>query len=462
MPRFHSIMMRIIFLHAVALLVTAILLPLALYWSLDADVERLQQGAMREQAVRLARYLKVSPAGTWTIELPASLRDQYSQAYGRYSYVVLDGSMNVVLSSRSEHSPLYPISDASAPITFFETPVQRGSRTTLGATLKHSIDNKTVWIQVAEDLSHRDVLLDEVVANYFHRVRWITIPTLLLLLAIDIAIFRRAMRPLLHASEQARGISPMRIDVRLPINDIPNEILPLVVAVNHALDRLERGFRAQREFAADAAHELRTPLAVLRTRIETLPDREVAQALSEDVAGMTRVVNQLLDAAELETISIYPIENVDLRGVCVDIASFIAPLAISRGKRVAVIGTEDPVIIQGNAEMLRRAVRNLVENALNHTSEGSTVEIMVTADGLVSVLDRGPGVPAEEREIIFERFWRRDRRIGAAGLGLSIVKRIVQAHGGTIKVKNRLVGGADFSMQFPLRQAAPAAAYRFD
>jgi signal transduction histidine kinase len=449
--RFRSIMLRIIFLHAVALLVTAILLPLVLYWSLNADVERLQQEAMREQAERVARYLHITPTGVWSLDLPASLRDQYSEAYGRYSYAVLDKTKAVIFSSLTGSAPLYSV-DETTSIAFFETPTPRGARTISGASLKYNVNDKVAWVQVAENLSHRDVLLDDVVANYIHQVGWITIPTLLLLLVIDIVIFRRAVRPLLHASEQARSISATRIDVRLPIDDIPNEIRPLVVAVNQALDRIERGFRAQRDFTADAAHELRTPLAILRTRIETLPDKDVVQSLSQDVAGMTRVVNQLLDAAELETIIIDPTEKADLREICVEIASFIAPLALARGKRVAVTGTEIPVIIQGNAEMLRRAVRNLVENALNHTRDNSIVEIVVIADGKVSVLDRGPGVSANEREIIFERFWRRDRRIGSAGLGLSIVKRIVQAHGGTLTVDNRPAGGADFSMHFPLPQ----------
>lgn len=456
MPRFRSILLRIIFLHAVALLVTAVLLPLVLYWSLDADVARLQQGTMREQAERLARYLKAAPTGAWSLELPVSLLDQYSQAYGRYSYAVLDEARAVIFSSHQERAPLYPIDDVSRPITFFETPTPRGGRTVSGASLKYGIDDRTAWVQVAEDLSHRDVLQDDVVANYFHQVRWITIPTLLLLLAIDVVIFRRAVRPLLRASEQARNIGPTRIDVRLPTDNIPSEVRPLVVAVNQAFDRLERGLRAQSDFAADAAHELRTPLAILRTRIETLPDKSVAQPLAQDVAGMTRVINQLLDAAELETTVVDPSETADLREVCVEIATFIAPLALARGIRIAVTGTDAPVVIQGNAEMLRRAGRNLVENALNHTSEGSVVEIMVTANGTVSVLDRGPGVPVDEREIIFERFWQRNRRIGTAGLGLSIVKRIVDAHGGTITVENRPGGGADFSMHFPVGQQTAA------
>jgi signal transduction histidine kinase len=132
------------------------------------------------------------------------------------------------------------------------------------------------------------------------------------------------------------------------------------------------------------------------------------------------------------------------------VAEFIAPLAIAQGKTIALSGSEGPVVINGNAEMLRRAVRNLVENALNHTPDGTAVEIVVGERGTISVRDEGEGIPTAKRELIFQRFWRRDhQRAGGAGLGLSIVKRIVDAHGGTIAVENEPTGGANFTMRFP-------------
>jgi signal transduction histidine kinase len=241
----------------------------------------------------------------------------------------------------------------------------------------------------------------------------------------------------------------------LPTNDIPVEILPLVVAVNQALDRLEHGFRAQREFAADVAHELRTPLAILRTRIRLLPQKGEAQALERDIESMSRVVSQLLDAAELETIVIDPDERADLQDICAEIVGFLAPLALARGRTIELSGATGPVLIRGNSEMVRRAIRNLVENALNHTPVGTVVEVAVSELGTVSILDEGEGVPFAERELIFRRFWRRDRRrVGGAGLGLSIVKRIVEAHGGIITVENRPGGGAIFSVRFMLAESA--------
>jgi signal transduction histidine kinase len=280
-------------------------------------------------------------------------------------------------------------------------------------------------------------------------VGWITLPILLFLLAIDIVIFRRALRPLVKASEKTREITPRSTDVRLSTQDIPIEILPLVQAVNQALDRLEAGFRVQREFTADAAHELRTPLTVLRSRIDALLDRGTASVLHKDIEGMARIVTQLLDIAELESISIQPSDKADLRAICADLAEFAAPLALAQDKSIALSGTEKPVWVKGNAEMLSRAIRNLVENAINYSPPGKTVEIVVDANGMVRVLDEGPGIPDDDRELIFRRFWRRDRRrTGGAGLGLSIVQRIADAHAAVVKVENRPTGGANFSLSF--------------
>src|SRR5262249_37735881 len=104
------------------------------------------------------------------------------------------------------------------------------------------------------------------------------------------------------------------------------------------------------------------------------------------------------------------------------------------------------VWVKGNPETLSRAIRNLAENAINHTPQGTAVEIVVSEAGSVCVLDQGPGIPANERELVFRRFWRRDRRRAGAGLGLSIVRRIVEAHAGTITIENRPTGGAQFSL----------------
>ncbi len=451
MFRFNSIMSRILFLHVVAVIAAAIFMPLMLYWFFDHDVKNLQRHAMRAQAESLARRLVLRPDSLWSLDLTANLQDQYSEAYGRYAYAVLDDAGHVLFSSRKGSEPIFSIKNHSTEAEFPET--RRGKRIISGISLRKGQGGRTVFVQISEDLAHRDVLIDDVVANFFPQVGWITVPILLLLLATDILIFRRAVQPLLRASDRAEHINPTQIDVRLPTKDIPREILPLVTAVNQAFDRLEQGFRRQREFTADAAHELRTPLAVLRARIETLPDQSDANALHHDIEGMSRVVGQLLDAAELETLVIDPDDRADLHEVCADLAGYIAPLALAQQRTIALTGAEGPVWVKGNAEMLRRAIRNLVENALKHAPVETEVEIVVGEQGTVSVLDEGQGVPSIDHDLIFQRFWRRDRQSsGGAGLGLSIVKRIVEAHCGTVMFESRPTGGANFSMRFPLAE----------
>jgi signal transduction histidine kinase len=448
--RFHSILSRIIFLHVIAVGVTSICMPLALYWLLSAAANDLHNGALRENADTVARYLTVRDDGSWAIELPAGLKELYSESYGRYAYAVLDSAGHVLLSSLKDGAPIFSSDSRAANTMFLED--RRNNATISGASIPKVIDGRPVWIQVAEDLAHRDVLIDDIVAGFLSHVGWITLPILLSLLTIDIVIFRRALRPLVQASDNAGKISPTRTDVRLPVNEIPKEILPLVQAVNQALDRLERGFRIQREFTADAAHELRTPLAILRTRIDTLADQTAVEALRHDIAGMSRIVSQLLDIAELEAFVLDPSERADLRAVCAEVAEFIAPLALAQRKSIALSGADGPVWIKGNPDTVSQAVRNLAENAISHTPEGTTVEIVVQDDGSVYVLDQGPGISEGERELVFRRFWRRDRsRAGGAGLGLSIVQRIVEAHAGTVTVANCAPGGgAQFSLSFVL------------
>jgi signal transduction histidine kinase len=447
MISFKSIFSRIIFLHVIALVITAIVMPVVLYYFFKWAANDLHDQAMREQAQLVAHYLGLRADGTWTLDLPPALEDIYSQAVGRYAYAVVDDAGRVLFSSSKDRSVIFAADPRSSNIAYLET--RRGKAAISGVSLLKEVDGRKVWVQVGEDLAHRDVIVDDIVADFFKRVAWITLPMLLSLLAIDIVIFRRALRPLLNASELAKKINPRRTDIRLPLEEMPKEILPLVEAVNQALDRLEAGFRVQREFTADAAHELRTPLTILRSRVDTLTDRGISKALHKDIEGMARIVNQLLDIAELETFSIDPLEKADLRAICAEVAEFAAPLALAQGKNIALSGSVKAVWIHGNPEMLSRAIRNLVENAINYSPPGTTVEIVVEDRGTVRVLDEGPGIKEDERELIFQRFWRRDRRrTEGAGLGLSIVQRIADTHAATISVENRPTGGAKFSLRF--------------
>lgn len=455
MIRFRSVVGRTIALHLVAIAATSICMPLALYLMLKSAAENLHDGALREQAGQVLNYLRPTANGGLQLNLPGPLAELYSEAYGRYAYAVLDGSGAVLFSSLSNRGAIVVPKGRPPDETSYFTRRNGDGAEIYGVSLPADAGGRHLWVQVSQDLAHRDVLIDDIVADFFPRVGWITAPILLLLLGIDVLIFRRALKPIVAASTLAERIGPSHTELRLPEAGMPKEVEPLVGAINAALDRLEEGFRVQREFTADAAHELRTPLAILRTRIDTIADRDLARVLREDVEGMSRLVNQLLEMAELETIVIASGEIADLSEVATEVAGFIAPLALARGRTVAVAGAAAPVWVPGNAHMLGRAIRNLVENAIAHTRSGSTVEIEVGAAGVVRVKDRGAGVPEAERSQIFHRFWRHDRRRpGSAGLGLSIVARIAELHGAELAVADRPGGGAVFSLIFPAVVAA--------
>jgi signal transduction histidine kinase len=443
---FKSITRRIIFLHVIAILVTSAFMPVAMYVLLNSAAQDLQHRSLRENASLITRYLSIKEDGSFALDLPADLNALFSEAYGRYAYSITDDAGLVLFSSLKGLRPVFKGADRLPGPDYLER--KRGNVVLSGASIPAKIGDRTVWVQVAQDMEHRDVLIDDIVREFFSRVGWITIPILLSLLVIDMSIFRRALSPLLKASKMAEKIGPERTDVRLPLEAMPSEIRPLVHTINQALDRLERGFLVQRDFTADAAHELRTPLSILQARVDTIADRKSAKELGRDIDRMKRIVSQLLDMAELEAFTVGPQDTADLKAVCADVAGFVAPLAVSEGKHIVLDAPEMAVPIRGNAEVLFRAVRNVAENAIRHTPRGTTVSISVLVDGTVSVSDEGPGIALSERSQIFQRFWRKDRSGSTgSGLGLSIVKRIMDVHQGEIEIKT-LNPGCAFVLKF--------------
>jgi signal transduction histidine kinase len=446
--RFRSIVSRVVALQVVAIGATAILMPLALYWLLTQAANSLHSDALRSQAVTIGSFLRLRPNGAVALEIPDDVRPLYSNGYGLYAYAVLDAAGRVLFSSRANGAALFPSSDVP-PSDEIRRPRRMGAAL-FGVTVARVLGERVYWVQVGQDLSHRDVIVDDIVTTFFARVAWIIFPILLVLLLIDVLIFRRALAPVREASTTAAAIGPSRTDVRLPEQSMPAEIVPLIHAVNQALERLEAGYLAQREFTADVAHELRTPLAIMRARVDALDPGPARDALRADIVGMARTVGQVLDIAELESFVVGADATADLHAVCSDAVAYMAPLAVGLSKTIALTGAEGPVWVRGHADALFRAVRNLIENAVRHTPHGASIEVDVSADGSVSVVDDGPGVPEADRRSIFTRFWRRDRtQADSRGLGLAIVARVAEAHGGSIALENRPAGGAVFTLRLP-------------
>lgn len=256
-------------------------------------------------------------------------------------------------------------------------------------------------------------------------------------------IVRRALAGVARAAQEAERIDVDRRGNRLSEHEVPREIAPLVRAVNEALGRLDEGYRRQQRFIASAAHELRTPVAILRMKIDTATD-EATQRLSADVARLANLAEQLLDLQRLDHEA--PDQRVDLAALARSVVADLAPLLIAAGKTIElrVSGTRP---VTAHAGAIERVLTNLVQNAVEHGGQRVTVTV---EDGAFEVEDDGPGIPHDERERVFEAFHRLKPRSTGTGLGLSLVRQVVERHHGRVVILDAAGGGSVFRVTLPV------------
>ena len=278
-------------------------------------------------------------------------------------------------------------------------------------------------------------------------------------------------RSLAPVERVRRQLAQRQADDLSPVNDaqLPDEVQPLVGELNLLFERVQRAFDAQQHFVADAAHELRSPLAALRLQLQGLQragahdDAARAAAIERLSAGIdraTRLVEQLLALARQEAGGA-PAEPVDLRAVAQLALADVAPAAQARQMDLGLLDSET-VTVPGNAEALRMLARNLLDNAIKYTPPGGRVDVQVRAvDGHaeLTVEDSGPGIPPEHRERALQRFVRvtGDAAPGS-GLGLAIVQAVAQAHGASVALDaSPRLGGLRVTVRFALKEIAAGA-----
>ncbi|MDE2486836.1 MAG: HAMP domain-containing histidine kinase [Alphaproteobacteria bacterium] len=291
---------------------------------------------------------------------------------------------------------------------------------------------------------------DVFVAEFLKEAAW-TFPLFVAgVITLVVLTVRSSLQPLRDCSRQAERIGPDAPGLRLGLTGLPSEVASLVSATNLALDRLEQGFDAQRQFTALAAHELRTPLAILTAGLESLPPSAEVRALRADAARMGRLVEQLLRMARLDALPHARKEPFDLSAWTADVVAQLGPWAVAEGRRLAYEGPGAPVPVLADADGLEAALRNLIENAIHHSPSGSEVLVRVDAKRGLQVIDRGPGVSPGIRPLVCQRFWRGPGRRGpGAGLGLAIVDEVARAHGAALEIADTDGGGATFVLRLP-------------
>ncbi|TPJ51323.1 HAMP domain-containing sensor histidine kinase [Mesorhizobium sp. B2-7-1] len=261
-------------------------------------------------------------------------------------------------------------------------------------------------------------------------------------------VVRGALSSLGRAATAAGQIDIDKRGVQLPLDGVPKEVTPLVDAVNAALSRLDAGYARHKRFLTDAAHELRTPVAILNTRLAALPATPERARLLQDAARLSTLADQLLDLQRLDRQAEHfgPVDLVLLaRNVVVD----LAPMAFAAGYEMAFEPAKETLVVRGDRTAIERAVTNLVQNAIDHGGKAGRITISVITPAVIEVLDEGDGVPTSERERIFEPFYRLHPQDHGAGLGLNLVRDLMQLHGGQIEVLDGKAGGACFRMIFP-------------
>lgn len=272
----------------------------------------------------------------------------------------------------------------------------------------------------------------------------LTFPLLVTNLLFAIWIVRKSLAPINALSRRVAAIDVAHLQDRLPTEGVPEEIMPFIRSINAGLDRIADGVDSQKRFTANAAHELRTPLAVLKARCSG-GDCATSPKLAADVDRMAKVVDQMLSVARLEMRQIPLDAPVDLNAMCRQVVADLYPWALEKRVELAFHDEGDWSLVSGNDLLLGDALRNLIENAVRLSPPGFLVEVEITSPGLIRVLDRGPGVPDEMKSEIFLPFRRgKSAKGGGAGLGLSIASEVVGLHGGALNVADRPGGGAIF------------------
>ena len=266
---------------------------------------------------------------------------------------------------------------------------------------------------------------------------------MLALMAIIVTpwVVRRSLAGVARIASEAEGIDVDRRGVRLTEAEVPREIAPLVRAVNDALSRLDEGYERQRRFIASAAHELRTPIAILRVKIDASDDPD-ARKLTGDVARLSNLAEQLLDLHRLDLEPQHVLIN--LAALVRRVVADLAPVLIMSGKTVEVVADE-AVSILGDAGAIERVVTNLVQNAAEHG--GQRILVRIDRQGF-EVQDDGPGIPADEREHVLEPFHRIRPRQTGSGLGLNLVQQVIERHRGHITIHDAPGGGAIIRVDF--------------
>jgi two-component system, OmpR family, sensor kinase len=279
---------------------------------------------------------------------------------------------------------------------------------------------------------------------------------------------RRSLAPVARMSAEARQITSESLSARLPVANRHDEIGQLATVFNETLARLDASFNELKRFSADASHELRTPLTALRAVGEVALQggqepkvlRDAISSMLEEAQRLTDLTDALLMLARLEAGAGTQMVDVNLAEVLTSVRDTLGVLAENKRQSLAVRIPQGAVLISGNALLLRHALLNVIHNAIRYSPDDSSIHVELAVRGdhaLVDITDEGPGIPADQRHKVFDRFFRvdaaRSRDTGGQGLGLAIAKSVIEKHRGVISIVSSSQTGTTFHIELPLARS---------
>jgi len=299
-------------------------------------------------------------------------------------------------------------------------------------------DSGGYLIHVAERADVRDELAQDIAGNLLEPLLF-SLPLLALMLWVAVA---RGLQPLGKLAAEVERRDPETL-TPLDAGTAPREVLPLIERLNRLFARIDSTIQKERRFTADAAHELRTPVAGIKAQAQVARaaagEAERIHALDNAILGCdraTHLIEQLLTLARVDSVDAGVAEPCRLRDIAAGEIAAAAPAALVKGVHIE-LPEGDETAVRGNPELLRILVRNLIDNAVRHTPSGTTVQVGIGQKqgvATLSVSDDGPGIPEQEMDKVAERFYRpADTQASGSGLGLSIVKRIAEVHGASLR-----------------------------
>ncbi|MFM0067699.1 ATP-binding protein [Paraburkholderia nemoris] len=401
-----------------------------------------------ESATAITSGLRFDGAGRLvSVALPSQKAWLFEVAPTELKYRVLDERGNVLLASEgAQGSEAWIAGDLSGAVGNVQR-AEIGAKPFEVLTLRVVRGPAVFYTQTATSERFVDALIDAKVRPMPAIIKTIiVVATIIFGLTFPFTV-HRVLKPLREASRAAARITPRNLTTRLSVEGVPSEIKPLIHAFNEALDRLENGFAVQQQFLASAAHELQTPLTLIRGQIELQPGINDKELLFREIDLMARQVRQLLHLAEVSESQNFSFGEVNIVDVVQDVVAYLARKADRKNVTLRLETTVASPSIWADRSALFILLKNIVENAINASPAHSSVVLIVDAVS-VQVQDEGPGIRQEYLPFLFKRFWRApDARHDGAGLGLAICKEIATAHEWRLTVSS-LMSGTRFAVWF--------------